>query len=594
MAGPDFGSTRRINDDEGPDVYKAWTMKTKALKKIDEPITEPHNMDWRLTHSALDNLFMRLTLQGAFIPRRGESVLWTPSLEGNLEWNPATKSIQMRNEKSKWLGMPNWRAGIVTQVPKEAVLIQDMVETSGKKSDVTYSGFRIETLPDPLSDDKSLSLHYKYVPLKCIKPFNAWEVFLQSIPREQLHPSIEHALTTMASWSLVARYRFQGKWPTASIYYKGIYIGAELLAIKDTVRLKPDDYVLRHSLTGELYGHTVMDVLVIESIRLQLDNCIDDPESEEYAESYNAKIEGQVYTLNKRRPKNDPYAAYPLEPMTNDEVVKAFQQVSMIGYGQWYRFKGLKQVTFSPDMILGRCYEPEANVFLWGNHRLGCDLHGILSGREFSRLADARIPEGGRWFWGDYRAETLGLATVNGVNVGPAAEQRNPKKWRAIFRAIDNPNGPIDYHNSGIPREGAGRPANTQSAFSAVRRTSMLVSTGLGDVSEDASSDEEEDESEDKDEEVQAIKEEGDDNGEEDVDEKDDHNNGEEHLLHESEETSEEGQENGAEHSDDEDEDDERWGLYSPMIRKLLKELEEQQKLQLAESELRPLADYYL
>lgn len=552
-------------------------------------------MDWRLTHGALENLFMRLTLQAAFVPRRGETVLWTPSLEGVLEWNPNTKSVQMRNEKGKWMGVPEWRAGIVTQVPKEEILIQDMVETSAKKGDVTYSGFRVETLPDPLNANKSLSLHVNYVPLKCVKPFNAWDVFLQSIPRKELHPSIENALTTMASWSLVSGYRFQGEWPRASIYCKGIYIGAELLARKDAVRLKPKNYELRYPPTAKRYAQKIIDVLVIESIRLQLDDCIDDPDSKEYAESYSAKIDGHLYRLNNKREENDPYAAYPLERMTDDEVFKAFQQGGMIGYGQWHRFKGMKHVTVSPEGILGRCYEPDANVLLWGDRRLGHDLNSVLGGREFSRQVDARIPECKRWFWGDNRAETLGLATVDGVDVGPAAEQRNtPKKWRALFRIIDGPAGPVDHRDAGIPSEGAGRPPKSQSAFSGVKQISKLVSTGLGEVSEDASSEEEESEREEigyEEEEDDIRKEEGGDNRDEGpVEESDEHNRREDYQVEEKEVKVKAG---GAEpDSEEDDEDDERWSCYNPAARKILKDLYKHQQPQLAGPELKPLSFY--
>lgn len=467
-------------------------MDLKEQGTLDREINHPFNMDWVTTHESLADYFVRLTLQASFIPRRGEVVLWTPTLDGTLEYNAQAKCVQVKGDDGKWHGMPDWRAGIVTQAPEEECNFMDIVQLTKKKNDlVTYSGFRVETLPDPLGDDKSYSLQYKYVPLKNIKPFGACEAFLYPLAREQFHPSIENALTTMASWSMLQYVRFKGVWPDAKLYCKGIWIGHEMLAIKDVVRLKPlgltADMIEDKSNTTK--DVNVTDVMVIEDIYLKLDGCIDDPKDPGYAKSYCPFIVGKVYTRDENRlDRPIGFDRDPLSELADHEVDTAFQCVGMQGYGKWYRVAGGKTCGVTKELILGRCYEPEATYLNFGSHHLDYDLHSILSGRRYSAQADARMPEGCPWFWGDYRVETLGLATMNGVEVGPAAEQRNMPRWHAILRFLnDCPRaGDKDLafkdhvfkDDQKGKSQGAGRPTNA--TFAEIGKTSTLVSTGLG------------------------------------------------------------------------------------------------------------------
>ncbi|KAJ5084807.1 hypothetical protein NUU61_009386 [Penicillium alfredii] len=478
-------------DEEGPDYWRILVMKLKKQGTVDEEVEQRMNMDWVLTHEWLGEFFERMKLQAAFIPRRGETVLWTYSLEGQLVWNDKTNAIEMLSDKGEWLGIPEWRAGVVTQVPEEETVVQDIVETSKKKHGVNYSGFRVEMLPDPLSDDKSFSLQSRYLPLKCIKPMNSWEIFLQTKRREDLHPSIENALTTMSSWSLLTKYRFEGTWPDASVFCKGIYIGSELLVIKDAVRLKPWGYKLAENeddTSAKGLFHLVTDVMVIEEIRLVLTDCIDDPQDPQLANLYSPRISGKVYTIDQHRANSQPFSDDPIKLMTADEVTAAFQQVGMHGYGGWRQVAGGKSCTVSQTMVLGRCHEPDANEFLYGDRLLGHDLHSVLSGRRFSTQVDARIPEDKSWFWGDYRAETLGITTMNNIDCGPGAEQRaDPERWQAILKIAQGTHTPGDVRRAKLPSS-AGRPP-TKPEFAQLGKTSKLVSSALGPPSDSESED---------------------------------------------------------------------------------------------------------
>ncbi|OOF97258.1 hypothetical protein ASPCADRAFT_505649 [Aspergillus carbonarius ITEM 5010] len=472
-----------------PDVFKHAVLQLKLHGLLELDITEPSSMDWRAERSALDEHIQKLDMQPSFLPRAGEVVLWTPDCEGELAWNPEHSCVQIYSTGEKrWLGTPEWRAGIISQVPEEETVFQDIVATSPKEMSINYSGFRVETFPDPHSPDKSYSLHYKYVYLKSIKPFGAFEHFLQNIPRERLHPSIEYAMTIMSSFSLLDKYYFKGAWPDASIYCRGIFIGAELLVVGDAVRLKPTGYNTQTHETRD-----VTDVMVIEEIRLDLKQCDDELKSKHLAEKYQVRIRGKVYTASHRRvylANNNPQ---PTKPLTPDEVVDAFHIVGMNGYGDWYHVHSGAMVDVSQDMILGRLYEPDALKLMFGSLSFGYDLHGVVSGREYSRQADERISTGRTWFWGDFRTQTLAIDSLNGEDVGHYSDARNIKMWQANLRLLDGIARPADIREAKIPGD-IGRPsAQSRSNFAKVGKLSKLVSTGLGatDMSNPVSSAEE-------------------------------------------------------------------------------------------------------
>lgn len=452
-------------------------MKLKDHGMLDESITEPASMDWRAERKPLEEYLTKLRLQASFVPRAGEIVLWVPSIEGDLAWNNMTRRVEMYSHaRRRWLGTPTWRAGIVSQTPEEEVALQDLVVTSEKKSQgINNSGFRVETFSDPNSHDKSYSLHYKYAPLACIKPFNAWELFLQGTPREKFHPSIEYAMTVMSSFSLLEKYRFKGTWPDASVYAQGIFVGAELLIIGDAVRLKPLRYKARHDQRG-----SVTDIMVIENIRLDLIGCIDDPGSEQLAKQVRARIQGRVYTTDRSRAQTCIAHKYRPQPMSHDEVIDAFQYIGMGGYGKWYSMLPADtQAEVSLDMVLGRCYEPDATALLYGTNNLGLDMHGIVSGRNYSQQADERIPEGKLWFWGDFRTETLAVDSLNGLDVGHDSEARDLMMWGANLKVLDGRASAGDSREAKA-RHGVGRtPTKPASSFAELNRTSTLVRSGL-------------------------------------------------------------------------------------------------------------------
>lgn len=226
--------------EQGPDYWKIHLMQLKKEGKIDEPIEHYYNIDWKASHEGAENLFVKLTLEPAFVPRIGELVIWCFNFEGTLEHNDDTSTWEMRSPDGTWKGRPDWRCGVISQTSEEKSSYFDIFRNTPKEHPhLSVWGFRVETLPDPVGWNKDLSSQYKYVPLKCIRPFNDWERWVRNLPSEKWHPSIQHGLVVMASWAIVSGFRIEGTWPNAMIHARGLWLGAEIIAVKDTIRLKP-------------------------------------------------------------------------------------------------------------------------------------------------------------------------------------------------------------------------------------------------------------------------------------------------------------------------------------------------------------------
>lgn len=469
-------------DEEGTqDVFKELVHELQKKSKLNKPVKEPMSMDWRAERDHLRDHFTTISMQHSFIPRLGELVLWCPNLEGEIRFNRNSEMFEKYSRKSqKFLGVPEWRAGTVSQVPEEDVVLQDVIGETRKKTAVNMSGFRVETFPDSNSFDKRLSSQYKYVPMSNIRPLNYWQVFLQGIPEKSYHDSIIYALTIMSSYSVLGRYYFKGVWPNASIYCRGIYLGAELLTQGDGVRLRPRI----SSSAGD--PDDVTDVLVIKNIRLELFSCDADLSSPLLCKTTTARLIGKVYTLSPKRAYRTSGTQEPI-PLTDEEVTDSFRCVGMRDYGTWYRLHSEDTDCWvSLDQVIGRCYESELMRVMFNDMSLGLDFEGVLSGRDYGQSTDQRIAPGKAWFCGDSRVETLALETLNGQEVGKYDDARDLKMWRANLCIIDGKATMSDIKNSKNPRA-VGRPRagliggrKDSSTFESVGKTSTMVSSALG------------------------------------------------------------------------------------------------------------------
>jgi hypothetical protein len=440
LVSPGMDSSR-VDEEGTPDVYRNLIDKLKKNKTLDEAITEPLSMDWRAEQECIPTLLKKLAETPQYRPRAGEIVLFVRELPGGAQvlLRKKTGAFEVYDTDAKeFLGPPRWEAGLVGQTPIGHVDLEDLISEPEKEASVSYTGVRVEPLPDPNSTDKSLSKRYTYVPMHHVRPFILWKEYLHGVLENKWHRTIKNALTAMSTFSLVGKHQFRGKWPGAWIFCHAMYIGSEMIAVGDTVRLLP-----------KAGSSSCTDVLTINSIRVKLSN-LDKASDNDYDEGrpYNSSVHifGKGYTTDQYRsdkqwfavegeapPIARTYAAdHPLHPVEKEMMVPLAR-------------------------VLGRLFEDEA-MTLWlpclsntaadnpFSDPLNIGREGVVDGRAFGRANDKRIAEtfGATWYWGDSRAQALDLQTINGLEVGIHDNERDPKAWRTQIKVMQ-----------GIDEEGA-------------------------------------------------------------------------------------------------------------------------------------------
>jgi ATP-binding cassette subfamily D (ALD) long-chain fatty acid import protein len=272
----------------------------------------------------------------------------------------------------------------------------------------------------------------------------------------------------MTSISLLEKWWFDGAWPNASIRCKGVFIGAELITVGDTVRIAPEA-------TSTTKPRKCTDVLVVESIRLNLLDIKPEhvsPESPLLSSRSSITLVGKAYTIDIHR-------HYKLQgkvqganmtvlppPVPKDEIKTIFRPVGSSEYGSWYHLHDpAKRFEVSYDEVLGRLYEAAA-VQLWTGMlqgeaakdlkhsirpRLDYDMPAIEEGRRYATQADLRLEEATEgqisWFWADTRAEALDIETINGLEVTKYHDIRDKQTleaWRTQLRILNGHPIPTD------------------------------------------------------------------------------------------------------------------------------------------------------
>ncbi|RMZ92053.1 hypothetical protein DV736_g715, partial [Chaetothyriales sp. CBS 134916] len=476
-------------DDEGTeDTYKKFLQQLERSKDshrgIDFDIEEDSSIDWRAEHEynglgsdQLQRCLTQVQHQHSFVPRLGELVLWCPNFPDHhyLMLNDQTSQYMFYSFKqAAWHGYPEWRAGVVTAVPTKVtqngnIDFPDILDIPSRMTALSTSGFRVETLPDPNNElDKSASKQYKFVPLRNIRPLSHWQILLRKLPEKDLSPSIQHALTCMTTISLIEKFKAVGRWPSAHIMCKGVYLGAELITTGDVIRL-----------AAQNSSNICSDVMIVESIRLNLDDIQSEhvqSSSQLLSSKSSITFVGIAYTLDV--PADEVFSAemrIKPTPVQSDVVRTSFRPVGSTEYGEWYHLHDShKRFEVSHDQVLGRLYEADA-VRLWTGqlqHKLdreqiqtqkpslSFDAAGILSARRYATLTDNRMPEPSdgdlRWFLADNRAQALDVASFNGIEVGnydPVRTKATLEYWKAQMAVLNGKtrssatSGFVSFHN---------------------------------------------------------------------------------------------------------------------------------------------------
>ncbi|KAL8849597.1 MAG: hypothetical protein Q9221_005424 [Calogaya cf. arnoldii] len=449
-------------DEEGtPDVYCSLFTLLKNERTLSRTIEERASLDWRAEKPLVQKFANVIPKQPAFIPRNGEIVLYLRPLPPGmqLQQNPKTHHFSLHDIiNNRPAGTPKWLAGVVTQVPPTPPKTESLYppspqlpsnpDSQTEEPSLNLTGFRLEPLPSPNSPDKNLSKQHTYTPLHLIRPFAFWQLLLAGIPESSWHISIHHALIASATVSLINRSRFSGRWPNASIYSNGIFIGAESYWIGDIVRLLPS--ALPESLpTTTSKTEPTLLILQIRKIVTKFHSLAPEPSNPNLVTGNRCShitltIQGPVFTSIHSR--------YPANPTNLPKTMQTYNT-------EWFHLSHPSDTYSVPfSAIHSRLYESEALASYIPSHAdPNIDIHAITDARAIAAATDERIAvdtdtdtdadeEGNtkRWFWADNRSEALDLQTVDGLEVGLYDGEREPRVWREVLGVVDGRRDGVD------------------------------------------------------------------------------------------------------------------------------------------------------
>ncbi|KAJ5572233.1 Transcription-silencing protein Clr2 [Penicillium sp. DV-2018c] len=429
---PPANNDRQPEDADGQDYWRMMIMKLKDKGELDEAVEQPLDPTGAFNHELLSDYFKKLAQIPAYVPRRGELVIFTlEGLKNGWLMSNDNGHFELFGYDNKWHGAPYWRAGVVIGTPDEDTQELDIIEKPVNSRGLGYPGFSLEILPDPLSG-QLFSMFIDDIPLRDIRPFNAWQIFLQGQDRHQQDPSIEDAMAVMSSHSTVHQYHIVGKGEDCRVHCKGIFVGAELLAVSDTIRLEPESTQCYNLRTFK--PAMITDVMVIEQISLPMKGIVDH-DIVQLVKDCVPLISGRVYTLDPKRVATsrlfpDPTADNSPTPLTANEAKAVFRQDEISDYGPWYRMAQGRICEVTPSAVVGRCYEPLAAEMMFETSDLNYDLRGVWEGRRFSEQVYSDMPAGKTWLWGDSRVEKLVLPESD---IETAPQYEDPKKWGAVI-----------------------------------------------------------------------------------------------------------------------------------------------------------------
>ncbi|KAL8709672.1 MAG: hypothetical protein Q9220_005612 [cf. Caloplaca sp. 1 TL-2023] len=443
-------------DEEGtPDVFSSLFSLLKSEGQLSRKIEERSSMDWRAEKPLVDAFAASIPKQHSFIPRHGEIVLYLrPLVQPHLQprQDPNTHSFTIYDAlKRTDTGHAQWLAGIVTQVPSSTTplslsnLASSTSQTDSDTSSFSLTGFRIEPLPSPNSQDKNLSKQHTYTPFHLIRPFGFWRSCLHGIPEAEWHVSIHNALALSATVSLTDRHHFKGRWPDAEIYSRGIFVGAEAYWVGDVVRLLPSSTsTSRPSTTTSTVNekkHNDLQIMHIQSIITtfhSLHRSYSSP-SPDSSTHISIRLRGAVYTTDPSlcafAPASKPHTLPP--PMDTYPAGTLFP----------LSHRNVYSTPFSG--VLSRLYPSEA-LRLWFpflpastmQEYLSLGRTDVIQGRHIAASTDSRLTGEKKWYWADCRADALDLGTVQGMEVGKRGEEsREVGVGRRVLGVLDGIGG---------------------------------------------------------------------------------------------------------------------------------------------------------
>jgi hypothetical protein len=391
-------------------------MLFKKLRKegtIDQELRDPENMELTVTQQVLNEIYAETRKAPAYRHRVGELVLF-------YDANPDTQVPAVADAATqKPTFLFKWKAGVVCLQNDEEnspLVEEDLFLEKEKRWAITYSGFKVESFPDPRASDlKERSTDRTYVPLHQIRPFNYWEEVLADIPRDKWHPTINHAMSVMSSISVFDCFYVKGAWPCITTSCRSIWIGAELIYVGDAVRLKPK----------QQHDQQITDVLVIDSMTV-----FGNYKLAQFPDKIH--LAGRAFTTNANH-MDDGFQ----KRKVSEQILYTKLPPSMFGRAWYYLHEADEKTVVSLDCVVGRLHGDVA-MAAWfdkpGNFDIG--LHGLIQGREYSRACYGYTGEA-CWHWAQSRAQQLNLKELNEVSLDVAEEEVEPGELRGHMKVLN-------------------------------------------------------------------------------------------------------------------------------------------------------------
>jgi hypothetical protein len=457
--------------------------------------------DWRATHEMLNAAIASNKKLPSYIPREGEVVLFART-DDRIEWDSHANTFRclVGRDPGIWSEVPRWEAGVVTQFPVQELSPADLKEmSSNEEHSLSYSGFRIHPLSSVQREGpkKPPNIQHTHVPLHAIRPFFLWQECLRGVNEESWHPTIQYALATASSFSLLSRFAFKGVWPTATVFAEGLFLGPELILVGDAVRLLPKAEMANPLLSKpalaakpENTRSRVIDIMIVTSIRLEfvnLDESTDDDYDEDHPYTTCLHVQGKAFT-------QDLSNSFDMSGKTSLARPGVDLPIGLAGYGSWYHTLDTANPKLRLEVpytrLLGRCHE-YTTLQTWfvpaktlppplipavafqavnaptittsipspvpAATSLSSGLVSTLAARAYGARNDPRIlpisfpgddgidPQQtlarNAWFWADSRIEQLVLQEINGKFVGEWDPLRNDTKqvraWQKALKVLD-------------------------------------------------------------------------------------------------------------------------------------------------------------
>ena len=274
------------------------------------------------------------------------------------------------------------------------------------------------------------------------------------------------------------RQRFIGKWPDASIYSSGLFVGAECYWVGDFVRLlsSTSSHGPTATTSASKGDETPILIMKTQKIITKFHTLSPEPSNPNIitgnrCHKITLSFQGPVYTSSHKTSSSH-------IRITDTHLSKAMQTYDT----EWFHLSQPDDIhSTSFSSIHSRFYEAEAissylpslpasnllhapttTTTTHNNERITKPQDPITLARTIAAATDERITDSysphpasqsKSFLWADSRSEALDLQSVNGLEVGFYDMEREPRVWREVLGVVDGRREGVDVGFLGAVRE---------------------------------------------------------------------------------------------------------------------------------------------